>query len=172
MALIVEDGSGKTDAESYVTLAEANIFWAARNDAVWADAGDLEKEAALRAATEYLDVAYVWKGVRVAVSQALAWPRYGVVDRDGFAVDYDAVPDAVRTALNHLAHAALGEDLLPAEDAASRIKRQREKVDVIETETEYAPGTSSRKRFPLVDRLVENLTRGRAAGLVGTQERA
>ena len=172
MTLVVEDGTGKPDADSYVARADADAFWESRGEPGWAEAAAAAREAALRAATEYLDASYRWVGTPMDDDQALGWPRYGAVDREGISVDSAIVPAPVRKAACHLALAALSAPLLAPEDADSRVKRRRDKVDVIETETEYHAGTSSRRRFPLVDRLLDGLCRGNAGGLVGSRVRA
>lgn len=73
MALIVEDGTGKPDADSYVSVSDCSAY---------ADAHGLtfagtepEQERRLRRATQYLDAQYAFKGTESTDTQALAWPR-------------------------------------------------------------------------------------------------
>jgi len=75
MALVVEDGTAKLDAESYISVADADTYHAARANVAWDAVG--EKEAALRKATDYMLQTYrdAWKGVRMKATQALDWPR-------------------------------------------------------------------------------------------------
>lgn len=54
MALIVEDGTGLADAESYLSVADADTYHADRNNEAWQDYSTAEKEAALRKATQYI----------------------------------------------------------------------------------------------------------------------
>ena len=67
MALVVEDGTGIVGAESYQSVANADIYIQNRtNDSSWASASLEDKERALRIATEYLDTRFgpVWKGFK------------------------------------------------------------------------------------------------------------
>lgn len=78
MALIVEDGSGKADAESYASLAQADTIAAAHGLAsTWSALAESAKEAALRASTMWLDGTYGprFTGLRQFEGQALEWPR-------------------------------------------------------------------------------------------------
>lgn len=75
MSLIVEDGTGRADAESYAALAFADAYHAAMGHAAWADAVPEVREAALRRATQYLDTRYRFAGAPLNPTQALAWPR-------------------------------------------------------------------------------------------------
>jgi hypothetical protein len=80
MALIVEDGSGLRDAESYISVAGATAYHVARGHDVWTDAGADEQEPALRRATEWIDASFrdLFVGLRKGGrTQGLEWPRIG-----------------------------------------------------------------------------------------------
>ncbi|MBF0374875.1 MAG: hypothetical protein HQL39_15825, partial [Alphaproteobacteria bacterium] len=64
MSLIVEDGSGLSDANAYVSLAYADGYHALRGNAAWAAAGQPARESALVRATDHLDRAFRWRGER------------------------------------------------------------------------------------------------------------
>lgn len=79
--LIVEDGSGKPDAEAYVDEAYVTAYFAGlAGNPAWTNATVPQREAAIRAATSYLDNAYAgrWLGYRTSSEQRLDWPRSGV----------------------------------------------------------------------------------------------
>lgn len=84
MSLVVEDGTGKTDAQSYVSLADANAYHTTRGNTAWTGT-DAEKEAALIRATEFLDGRLFcrWPGLKYSTTQALEWPRIDALDSDG-----------------------------------------------------------------------------------------
>lgn len=87
MTLIVEDGSVVDNANSYVTVAQADTFLENQGDATWTGvATDEGKESALIQATSYLQQKYrlLWKGSRVEAFQSLDWPRSGVDVPDFF----------------------------------------------------------------------------------------
>ncbi|MGP0015690.1 DnaT-like ssDNA-binding protein [Pseudomonas sp.] len=75
MTLIIEDGTGKPDAESYAS-AEDLVLYAVKFGAV-IPAGVSEQEALLRRAALAMD-GKTWKGRKMDGDQALAWPRRGV----------------------------------------------------------------------------------------------
>ncbi|MDF2490946.1 MAG: hypothetical protein K0S77_3568 [Pseudomonas sp.] len=75
MALITEDGTGKSDAESYATAAELASYAAKFGATIPADEAVLE--ALLRRAALAMQ-AMTWKGKKTSSEQALAWPRRGV----------------------------------------------------------------------------------------------
>lgn len=148
MALIVEDGTIVTDAESYITVDDADAYHTARGNAAWTGA-DAAKEALLRKATDYMGQVYGlrWKGDRVSASQVLDWPRDGV-EAFGFDVDSDAVPDAVVQACAELALRALRGALTP--DVTRRTVR--EKVGPIEVE--YDRNAPALPDYQAVDNLL------------------
>lgn len=116
MALIIEDGTGKADSESYCSVATADKFHADRGNEAW-DSVD-NKEAALRKAADYMRQTYqpFWLGARVLNTQALDWPRELVPRSDLLGHSYHAnniIPKEVILAQAELALKASTEDLLP-----------------------------------------------------------
>ena len=86
MALIVETGLGLSNANSYVSAADAQAYHSDRGNALWTDGDDDAKLAALIRATSALDGIYGrrWPGYRCGTYQALAWPRYEAWDADAW----------------------------------------------------------------------------------------
>ena len=77
MSLIVEDKTGLPNSNSYVSLTYANDYFTARQISEWTDLSDVEKEANLILATEYIDTIY-WNsflGEKLNEDQALLFPR-------------------------------------------------------------------------------------------------
>jgi hypothetical protein len=82
MVLLVEDGTGLIDSESYISVDYATTYHAERGHDAWTDAGTDEQEAALRRATEWIDITFrdSFIGYRKKLrAQALEWPRTGAV---------------------------------------------------------------------------------------------
>ena len=75
MALILEDGTGLADANSYAAVAAFRAYWAERGVAITAT--DAEIEAALIRSTDYIDATYVFHEVPLSGDQALENPRDG-----------------------------------------------------------------------------------------------
>lgn len=130
MTIIVEDGTGLADAESYASVAYADAYFSSRNVSNW-DGSDAHKEGLLRIATEYIDSVFGqrFKGTRNTITQALQWPRDGV-SVDGFDLDSDVIPVNLMRATCEIAMQANHTDLLPNLEQAVI----REKVDVLEVE--------------------------------------
>lgn len=156
MALITETGAGVEGAESYASVADANAYFSARNNAVWdaADSTDA-KEPALRKATQYLDAAYRFRGDRTHYGQALCWPRASVVI-DGIYLDQSAIPQRIKDACCELALRALSADLFSdvaaqhvTDVAVGPIKRSMS-----------APSNAGQVRYAVVDSLIRPLVRG------------
>jgi hypothetical protein len=144
MTLIVEDGTGLTTANSYVSEAEADAYFEivpAYSD-VWAAYTATEKENLLRMATRVLDARTSWEGHKQVDESALRWPRKHVRDRDGLLVDSDLVPQAVKDATCELARIIDNEDITTGQDVENV---RMLKLDVLEIE--YQEG-SSQQRVP------------------------
>ena len=75
MTLIIEDGTGKPDAESYASAAELVMY--ASKFGVTIPADETAQEALLRRAALAMN-GKTWKGRKTDSDQALAWPRRGV----------------------------------------------------------------------------------------------
>ncbi|MBP8812322.1 MAG: hypothetical protein KBE25_00645 [Laribacter sp.] len=134
---------GTIDADSYVTLAEADAYHAKRGEAAWAAAADTAREAALIKATAYLDASYRFDGDPLSDTQALAWPRTVAAD----------IPQRVKDAQCELAIRALSADLMP--DSDGRVVTAKS-IGPIKTEFAQVGGA----RFPLVDALLRDLLAG------------
>jgi hypothetical protein len=159
MALIVEDGTGKPDAESFISVADATAYHAARGNAAWAAlASDTLREQALRKGTDYMEQMYRerWAGTRLTATQALSWPRYMVPMKDapgGYGswpayYPQDEVPLIVAHACAELALRAAAGELAPDIDRVTT----REKVGPLEVE--YAAGAAPYVRFRAVDNML------------------
>lgn len=134
MALIVEDGSGMTNADAFISVEYADAYHAAMGNAEWTGA-EPDKEAAIRRATAFLSNSYQWQGYkRKGRPQALAWPRYDVVDCEGWGVAFDAVPIEIQKAT---AEVALRELVSPGSmnpDVIASEQVKREKIGALEVE--------------------------------------
>lgn len=118
MALIVENGMAKTDANSYCSVAQADAYHGARGNSAWLDLDLADKETYLVRATDYLVQAYRlrWKGWRTSQIQSLDWPRSGVIQQDRalvYTVPLDTVPNEVVAATCELALKAATRELAP-----------------------------------------------------------
>lgn len=82
MAVVIDATVGGASANSYVTLAEAQAYMDARlNESTWESATTDTQNRALVEATRELQPLY-WQGTRADSTQALAWPRWFVINPD------------------------------------------------------------------------------------------
>ncbi len=139
--------------DTYISVADADAYFAARGVRAWADAAGTARAAALLRATVYLDGAYRFAGRPADPGQALAWPRTGAADAEGRPVE--GVPARVAHACAELALAALSEDLAPPEPRGGQVLEER----VGPLSVRYAPGAPAGRSFPYVDLLLRGLVR-------------
>lgn len=171
--LVVEDGSGLANANSFGTLAEAAEYHRLLDNTLWAAATENDRVAALIAATQYVCQRYLYIGVlevRSPTPQSLEFPR---VSEDGSAL-YDArgidisgsVPAVIKQVTFEYALRALSGELLPdptVPDAAGRfVTLERKKLGPLEKELRFAAGKplTLLRKYPKADRML------RMSGLV------
>jgi hypothetical protein len=119
IALIVEDGSGKINADSYVSVEDADVYASTRGNDDWCTSGGYtygQKAAALRIATRYLDSTFTYIGYVLYTQppQALKWPRLAAYDEDYKL--YSGVPVLMIQATCELAASHLREGPINAVD--------------------------------------------------------
>lgn len=160
MALTVEDGSGKSDADSYISLVDADIYVAAHSvDAGWTAATDPNKEKALRRATQYLDLEYGgrWKSDRTNEDQALDWPRTAADDRDEYAFDSNEMPSKLLDACCECAVRFITEDMMPDFADPGIVQSKSVRVGPISESVTYSGGSEPGKGYPIVEMLLRGL---------------
>lgn len=165
MALIVEDGTGLADAESYLSLPAADAYHLAFGNTAWNSATDAAKEAALRRATQYLDSHYQFSGEPLTTTQALSWPRV-LPDLPGprWAWPVKRVQDScAELALRALSGA------LTADQGSAQVKS--EEVGPIKTEY-FQSAQDGQTSYVLVDDLLRGLLRAGGGSLSLRLERA
>lgn len=127
MTLVVEDGTGLSNANSFISLAYANTYFADKGISTWTGTDAVKEEALIRA-TAYLTVAYIWKGTKInGRTQALAFPRSGVYDLEGYEVADNAVPVEIQKSTAELALLELitPSTLNPAVKLSERVSKEQ-----------------------------------------------
>lgn len=81
--MIVEDGTGLADADSYVSVTFADNYFSARGVSAWEGLDSAKKEQALVRATDFIDNMFQWYGKKLTVSQGLRFPRVKLFDYEG-----------------------------------------------------------------------------------------
>ena len=138
-------------SDTYISIASADAYFAARDVASWAAATTQAREAALLQATVYLDGTYQFVGRIADTGQSLAWPRLGAIDGDGRTLDN--IPDRVAHACGELALIALSEALAPPEHRGGRVTEER--VGVLSVS--YTKDAPTGRTFPYIDLLLSGL---------------
>lgn len=100
---------GASDANSYVTLAEATAYFSER---AHADAWDdfINQEALLITSSRMLDWYVRWKGNKSSITQSMQWPRTEAIRPNGVIVDTDIIPEEVKVAVFELALSSVESD--------------------------------------------------------------
>ena len=149
MSLIVEDGTGLSAAESYVSVVDAGTCCTAHGLSAWTGT-DAVKEVALRNATQYIDTTYNFRSAKSYQYQALEFPR------QLWDWDDDPLMTRLRSATVELAVNALTENLFADVEASVTT---RVTVGPI-TKVTQPVSTAGQKRFANVDALLKQLTTG------------
>lgn len=167
MAFTPEDGSGKPDANSLGSVAQADDYFTVRGQPTWAGAAatNENKEAALILATDYIVAEFEaeLKGIPANVGQSLPFPRAQLVDqRTGNFYANDSVPGPVLHALFELAKIAAVKGGLH-NTAQPSDKQVIEKVTGPLT-TKWQPRKpdeiTASNRYPFVNKIMQPLLKG------------
>jgi hypothetical protein len=136
--LVIENGQGLENSESYVDVAYVNAYFLKRGNTEW----DLieNKEACIIKAMDYFESSYLFKGEKLNPNQSLAFPRLinGVVE----------FPTRIKSAICELALKAGSEVLLS--DTTQMVKREK----VGELEVEYDTNDSQMVNYNFVFNLI------------------
>lgn len=164
MALITEDGTNVTGAESYQTVAGADTYHSNLGNATWAALTTTVKEQLLRKATQYMTQMYRnrWKGYRTYSDQALDWPRQFVLVDDSLyneEIESDEIPVEIKNACAELALKSNSVTLNPD------IERQTASVTVASLSVTYVPGSPQNKKFTAIDMMLKPYLKNSGGGL-------
>lgn len=133
ISLVVEDGTGLSDANSYCNLDYALEYCVMKGYSNWQTLSEDMQKVYLIRGTEFVDNFYNWKGRRGRASQSLSFPRIDLYDEDHYQIH--GIPDKLKKACIEAAflNASSGSDtLFTTKDENGAVKRQ--KVDSLEVE--------------------------------------
>lgn len=148
MTLVVEDGTGLVNAESYISVLQADEYHAAMGNTSWAAATEEAREIALRKATQYVDMSYSFRGYKTTLSQSLEWPR------DWYPDDYVEWPIRnLKAAVAELALRALTTALTTDQEDRGVVEESVGPVSVKYSDSRFA----GQVRFHVVDSLMSKL---------------
>ncbi len=157
MAFTPEDGTGVVGANSYADVAFADSYFTDRAVTAWSSLATTAKQAALIAATDYIDSVWgpYFKGAQVSEAQALQFPRD----------EFEGLPANLKKATAEYALRASAGALAPdieQDPSGYQVSRKFERVGPIEERTDFAflgPGASRKllKPYPAADMLLRPL---------------
>lgn len=156
MTFVVEDGTGLANANSYVSVADADAYFADRGIAAWTGSNTVKEQALIRA-TDFIETVYGrrFRGSVATESQALSFPRY--------ITDYDQMPIELKRSTYEYALRALSAALLPdpkTDASGLPVVRKTTIVGPIETTLQYgATVPELTKSYPAADMLIAGLIR-------------
>lgn len=154
MALVVEDGTGKSNANSYALEAEATAYWTDRGGTAWTGSTTPLREAALIKATSYVDGRYFGQFLGMypkQSTQALQWPRVDAVDYRGYFIT--GITQALKNAIFEAAMLFLSEDLNASMERGGMVKR----VKVGPVEQEFSDNAPADPVYPAIDQAIRPL---------------
>lgn len=174
MPVVVEDGTGLSTAESYVSESACSTLLTALDPLAASNLFTLlsaiKQSVALRASARELDrmTRARLQGARKKATQALLWPRAGVFTDDGYLVDDDSVPQAIKDAQCYLAWAwtdadaaasATGPNLLAPNvpTGAGALTSEAVQVGPIKIDSAWGAGAAESPRYLVAMSLVEHL---------------
>ncbi len=152
-AIVIEDGTGKTNSNSYVTEAELTTYATDRGITLNA-ADDAAKAILLIQAMDYIE-SLNFIGDKYSEAQALQWPRSGAFI-DGYSVDVDSIPTLLKQAQMEN---AIGID--GGVNPLANVSRETIKEKVGDIEVEYAAGALSQTYLKAAETKAEKLVKSK-----------
>lgn len=139
MDIVVEDGTGIVTANAYASVDEVTEILSVNIHSKWGLLSDDAAKANLIIwASRILDERVRWAGKKLHHTSGMAWPRTGVRDKEGFPVDDNVVPLAVKVAVATLAdHLLSGNPEAP--NSGSNITQLQVDVVMIRFDANLAP---------------------------------
>jgi len=133
LSIVVEDGTSKTTANSYISLADAELYFEGRlHSSVWTAAVTGIKNQALAHAARVIDRYVNWIGWKTLDTQAMQWPRAGIyydgskywsdtsyqIEWEVYSVADNSIPQEIKDAQCELALVLIGSDTQKTPDTA------------------------------------------------------
>lgn len=158
----------------YGTLAASKTYHTDRGNTAWAAGADADLTIALQRGTEFIDHQFVFPGFKVdGRDQVREWPRFDVIDREGFGVSSLTVPIEVENATYEAALRELASpgSLTPDVTLTAQVKRQ--KVEgAVEVEFTGAAGIAAAMPvITIINGILAPIMGGQQSGLSGLTNR-
>ena len=151
--IVIEDGSGLSNSNSYATEAELTAYADDRGQTTSSAEADL-----LIIAMDYIEQ-QPFKGTKNTKDQALQWPRYGAYI-DGFPIDTDEIPQLLKDAQME---AALAVDA--GNNPSGTVDRSTKREKLGDMEIEYTDGSRSEEFNRALEMKLSKLIKSGSAGI-------
>lgn len=143
MAFVLEDGTGLSNSNGYVSAADFVIYHTDRGrDLIDPDTAvqytDDKIQQAIIVSSDFIDMKFMFKGVRSLVTQNMEFPRVSAYYDDGAAIL--AVPTQVTECISELAFRQLSSDIAPDptwDDSNMVVIKKKDQVEDLIEEREY-----------------------------------
>lgn len=149
MALVVEDGTGLSAAETPVSVADADAYFLRRGVTAWAPLAGPDKETKLIQGTEFVSSEFGqrFSGIRLKATQALPFPRVGIVDEEtNLIIDPSPLPVNYVRAVLEATRAFIENDPYDpsgSDSGGGVVIEERKKVGPLETTKKYSTSVTS-----------------------------
>ena len=111
ITVTVETGAGIANANSFASILTIDAYVLTNpHDSTWTALTDAQKNGYAVWSCRVLNEQILWDGWIVDSDQALPLPRSGMVDREGYTIDNNVIPDEVVNAQCELARLLAVED--------------------------------------------------------------
>jgi len=155
MAFVVDDGTGLSTSNAYVSVAEADAYFT-ESTTLWGGT-NLAKERAIVRATRAIDLMGVNKflGTKLVETQALAWPRDGAYDRDG--IELTGLPVYLKRAVFEAALQELVEENATMPNTSQQVVMERVEGAV---QVSYSEGSYQGTTFRAIHGWLDMICKG------------
>ncbi len=140
ITIVVEDGTSKTDSNTYVSTATIDS-WVETNphDATWNALTQDQKNGYAVWSARLLDEQTDWDGSQTSATQALDLPRSGMIDKNGNSIDSDEIPTDVQNAQSEFARLLAISDRTADSDMAGFKQIEVGSINLVADKTTIPP---------------------------------
>lgn len=159
MTMIVEDGTGLPNANSYAAVAATNTYFTDRGIDTWTNATTTAREQALIKATDYIDANYIFLSVPLTDTQSLANPRYN----QGITLKSSLVKATMELALVFLSAAPSNTAVGPA-----IVIKELQADGVGYSKVQYTQTAVTPDPYPTITKILRPIAKGRVGAGAST----
>lgn len=135
--LVIEDGTGLSNAESYWAITDVDDYFTSINNPNWSPLSDEIKEPLLRLGSRNLDLLYGYQfnGKILNQTQALLFPRTSFTDANGFKIT--GIPLRLKQATAELSLLQFTFDVAGPSDGSGNIMEEWTRIGTLQDRTFY-----------------------------------